>query len=185
MPKEKYPTPEVNLMPEDTLLERPGGKFLQWALTWGKRIVVLTELIVLCAFFSRFYFDTVLADLTEKVNSNKNIVLADAQFEKDFRLLTDRISKAKRIESTTSQLTIYDRVREMVPAGTVLTGISVDNNKIGFAGSCSEAGLAELITNFRGSEDFKEITVNRVAKQGSALSVEFSFTAVYGKAAND
>jgi hypothetical protein len=47
----------INFLPEDELEKSPIGRFLKWALKAGRYIIVLTELIVVVVFISRFRLD--------------------------------------------------------------------------------------------------------------------------------
>jgi hypothetical protein len=61
------PKKEINLLPKEEFEKKPLGKFLVWALSIGRYIVIFTELIVILAFLSRFKLDRDLADLNQSV----------------------------------------------------------------------------------------------------------------------
>jgi hypothetical protein len=54
----------VNLLPQDPFFETVFGRFLKWALSIGRYIVIFTELIVILSFASRFTLDRMVTDLT-------------------------------------------------------------------------------------------------------------------------
>ena len=85
MPEVKFPTPDVNLLAGDELDTSPQGKFVRWALTWGRRIVVLTELVVILAFISRFWLDTTVASLNDKIEQKRAVVSSFSDFEDKYR----------------------------------------------------------------------------------------------------
>lgn len=174
-------TVDVNLMPGEDLEERPGGKFLKWALSWGKRIVIVTEGIVILAFLSRFWLDTTVADLGEQIISKKNIVEASANFESKFRSTTERITKAKQIDSQVSPLTILDQTRALVPTRVVVTQMAVSGSGVNFSGTADEQSLALLVTAFRKSADFTDLTVERITKTSPSLTIDFSMRATFVK----
>lgn len=179
MPEEKLPTPEINLMPSSNLADRPGGKFLQWALSWGKKIVVGTELVVLLAFFSRFWLDTAAANLAEEIDQKKAVVLTAQDFETTFRSLSERVSKAQVLEKAVSPVAVYDAARAKIPAGITVSQISVDKQTVSFTGSGDEESLEKLVTAFKEASEFKNITVERIAKKETGLMVDFAFRANY------
>lgn len=168
-------------MPGEDLEERPGGKFLKWALSWGKRIVIATEGIVILAFLSRFWLDTTVADLGEQIISKKNVVEASANFESKFRSTTDRIAKAKQIESQISGLTILDQAESLVPSRVAISQITVSGSGISFSGTADEQSLALLVTAFRKSPDFTDLTVERVTQTSPSITIDFSMRATYVK----
>lgn len=170
---------EVNLLPGEDLETRPGGKFLKWALSWGKRIVIVTEGIVILAFLSRFWFDTVLADLTEQITTKKNVVAASANFEGKFREAAKRISDATANEKGPSVLTVYDKTWLLIPPEVTISQMAITSAGINLTGESSELPLAVLVANFRKSPNFTDLIVERLAKGAASETVTFSMKANY------
>lgn len=181
MAREIFPTPEINLASSSDPADRPGGRFLTWALSWGKKIVILTELVVLLAFLSRFWLDSTVADLAEKIEQKKAVVLASAEFERQFRSLASRTDQAKQIEKMPSPVAVYDEVKARLPAGAAIGQKNFAGQTVSFAGSSNETVLAELVSAFRDQPGFGDVTVEKVAKKGSSLSVDFALRATYLK----
>ena len=73
MPAQKK---QVNI----NLIERPdennslSNQFLSWAFTYGRYIIIITQIIVLSVFFLRFKFDREHADLKESVSQKEAIL---------------------------------------------------------------------------------------------------------------
>lgn len=181
MSDEKTTTPELNLLVEDELDISSQGKFIKWALTWGKRIIVLTELVVILAFLSRFWLDTTAANLRDEIETKKAYVLSFAELEKKFRELSYRISQANTIEKATSIQVVYDRSLVLIPSGITVEQMTVGTETVGFTGSSDEISLANLVAAFRQSPDFTDISVERIAKKTNSQSVDFSLEATYGR----
>ncbi len=179
MPKEGFGTPDLNLLPEDDLLGRPGGKFLIWALSWGKKIVILTELVVVLAFLSRFWLDTTIANLSDDIDKKKAIILASSDFESKFLAVKDRIGKFNAEESIPSTVVIKKQVEGLIPVGVTITLLSVSGNSIAVAGAGDDLSLSKMVANFKGSENLGDVTIQRVTKEGSGFGVSFSLTATY------
>lgn len=180
MAKSKFATPEVNLLPGDELENKPQGKFLKWALTWGKRIVVMTELVVILAFLSRFWLDTTVADLNDEIARKKAVVQASAEFEKTFRAVSNRVEKSVVIEKSLSSLTVYDKARALIPVSILLNQITIDKRDVTFNGSAEERSLSELVSAFKDSPDFTNVSVERIARKGTVTTVDFALRATYG-----
>lgn len=178
MKDQKAIVPDVNLLPGDDLEGRPGGIFLKWALTWGKRIVVTTELIVILAFLSRFWLDTEVANLSEKIEQKKAIVLSQSDFEKSFRALSLRVDKSKMIEKMSSPITIYNLSLPLVPPKVVPSKVVADGKSIFIAASSDEVSLGKMVDSFKNSIDFSNITVDGVSQSSNGAGVDFSLTAV-------
>lgn len=175
----KYVTPEVNLLPEDDLEQRPGGKFLKWSLSWGKKIVVLTELIVVVAFLSRFKLDSDVATLSEEIDRRKTIILASQNFENDFRRLQEKVKKVKVTNSLPSLVNIYDTVQLLIPQAVAINEISITDTHVGLEGKGDDQNLSSMVTAFKSSPNFTDVTLNKVTKQGQEAEIEFSLSADY------
>ena len=175
----KRASPDINFLSHDELEGKPGGKFLRWALTWGKRIVVVTELMVILAFLSRFWLDTQVADLADKIDRQKAVVESSAVFERKFRALTDRLAQAQSLEDRVSPLTVYDAAVNIVPAGIAVSRLAVDSQSVNIAGSGSDQSIASLVAAFRTSPRFTGINVERIAKTNLDPAANFSLSAVY------
>lgn len=177
MPEDKPKVPEVNLLPGEELESRPGGLFLKWALTWGRRIVVTVELVVILAFLSRFWLDTEVANLTEQIDQKKVIVESESAFEQKFRAVSERMTKAKEIEGLASPLTVYDRVQSLIPVTVFVSRLSVNSQSVSLVASADEASLGELVNVFKKALDFTSVSVEQVSRQSGAASVNFAVSA--------
>lgn len=179
MPSDKPVVPDLNLLPGDDLEGRPGGIFLKWALTWGKRIVVTTELIVILAFLSRFWLDTEVANLAEKIDQKKMIIQSESGFEQRFRTLSERMNKAKSIERLPSPLSVYDKVQPLIPGTVFVSRLSVDGRSVSLAGSTDETSLGKLVDTFKNSAEFTDVNVDGVSQAGGSAAVGFSLQASF------
>lgn len=170
MPEEKFITPEVNLLPSDDLESKPGGKFLKWSLSWGKKIVVLTELLVVLAFLSRFKLDSDVANLSEELDRRKTIILASSDFEKQFRSIQARLAKAKEIDASSSPVTVYDKALALIPSSITVTSITTKDKSVTFQGQGDDQTLSIMVAAFKNSLDFDDVIIEKVKKEGSATT---------------
>lgn len=179
MAKSEFATPEINLMPGDDLENKPQGKFLKWALGWGKRIVMLTELIVILAFLSRFWLDTTVADLTDKITQKKAVVVSSSAFEQSFRGVAKKVNVSLRLEKSLSAVTIYDQAKLLIPTEVVLNEYAISDKTVSFTGTADETVLARLVSAFKDSSKFTDVTIERIASKNSSSNVDFALSATY------
>lgn len=175
----QFVTPEVNLLPEDNLEQRPGGKFLKWSLSWGKKIVVLTELVVVLAFLSRFKLDSDVASLSEEIDRRKTIIVASQNFENDFRRLQEKVKKAKATGSIPMLVNIYDTVQLLIPSEVKIDQISITDRQVNLEGKGDDPNLSTMVASFKSSPNFTDVTLDKVTKQGQNTDIDFSLTADY------
>src|SRR3989344_8016651 len=87
----------LNLLPRSDLDGSWWGRFLKWALSTGRYIIILTEMVVIMAFLSRFKLDRDLSDLAERIEGKKNVLVALSGNENVFRSIQKRLTVAKTL----------------------------------------------------------------------------------------
>lgn len=137
----------INLLANEGFEHTQLGKLLAWLLSAGRTIVVITEVIVITAFLSRFWLDKTLTDLNEENTAKKNQIEASGAFEKDFRAVQARLTAEKTLESNrTNAIRIVKDLARLLPAGVLLTNISFSNDQVVLRGEAlSEGGVAGFI----------------------------------------
>ena len=81
----------INLLKQQTSLV---DRFIDWALTIGRLLVILTEIVALSAFIYRFSLDRQLIDLHSKITQEQAIANYLNNNEKKYRNLQDRLAIA-------------------------------------------------------------------------------------------
>ena len=179
MSEKKKTTLDINLLPGDELGNRPGGRILLWALSWGKKIVIVTELIVVSAFLSRFWLDTQVANLSDQIEHNKETLLALRDFEVEFRSVSDRLVAVKKISVTASVVTILAETEKLVPPEVALSRVTVTGDEISFGGIGYDQALAVMVDNFKSSPRFTDIVLEKVAKENVTPDINFSLVTTF------
>lgn len=117
----------VNLLPQTEFDASVWGKILKWALSTGRYIVILTELVVIAAFLSRFKLDKDYSDLGDRITGKKSILTALQNTETKFRTTQNQLAEAKRvIDSSLPVGNVLDEISGNVPAGVTLTSVVMD-----------------------------------------------------------
>ncbi len=98
-----YLKPTINLFKsrKKKFLDR----FIKWALTIGRIVVILTEGIALAAFLYRFSLDQQLIDLNDKIVQKQAIVKLLKNNEDIFRNLQDRLASARKLTQSGKDIT--------------------------------------------------------------------------------
>ncbi len=170
-------TPEINLLPTDEIEKAPLGKFLKWALTYGRYIVVITELIVLLAFLSRFKLDRDITDLSEEIMRKKNIIVNAEPFENKVRQLQNRLEKISlAVDATNHPDRMFSYLTTILPQETVLDSVTISGSQAILTGKTpSETGLSTLVSNLRKNKDVTSIAVDKIVRDEGGV-VSFSLT---------
>lgn len=172
------PAQQINLLPKKDLDDTVVGKLLKFTLTYGRYIIVGTQLIVLLAFFSRFNLDRELTDLRDSIDQKKAIVQSLSEFESEVRLIQDRLLSIKKLKQN------HDLIREsvmsvknVIPPGNALARLNLKGDTIIMTGvSQDEENLAKLIASVSNSEHFSSTKIDRINKRSKSEMIDFSIT---------
>lgn len=121
--------PSINLLKkeEKSFLE----KFISWALTIGRLVVILTEGIALVAFLYRFSLDRQLIDLNSKIKQEQYIVEKSKTNENKFRNLQERLSLASKYsESGSSLVNVFKDFYLFAPSDMIFNNIIVSDTRV-------------------------------------------------------
>lgn len=176
----------INLLPRSEFELSYWGRFLKWALSTGRYIIILTEIVVIGAFLSRFKFDQDLADLTDAVNNKQEILKHTVVSEENFRTVQKRMNAAATLLAKQNMPSkILDDIAMIMPSSMRLDSVSVTDGEAvvsAEAGGELEVGafLSQLVnqTNSNDTKKWKGITLNELSKD-TVSGVKFSFTANY------
>lgn len=166
----------INLLPKDSFSYSTLGKFLAWATTTGRVLVVLTEFVVLLAFGSRFYFDKKVNDLTEEIDQKQAQIEAFAETESLIRRI---LAKQKPVENyLSSNLGFSDRYNELsrlMPNGVKLEKLTLDSSGLSIVGEANtELGFAQLLQNLKKLEGLKKLSMKETNFDQTTGSVKFT-----------
>jgi Tfp pilus assembly protein PilN len=155
----------INLLPEKGFESTTTGRILAWILTTFRVIVIVTEMIVMAAFLSRFWLDAQNSDLNEKIQQKQAVLSASQNFEQEFNATQKRLKVfssliAGQINSHKSSSEIV----ESLPADVVLTNMSIKKDSIVISGSTpNEKSIQQLIVNLNSKENFKDFSISNIS----------------------
>lgn len=169
---------DINLLPREELGEKPLGKFLTWSLTYGRYIIIGTEIIVLLAFLSRFKLDRDLTDLHQSINQKQAIILGARDLELEVRSLQDHLAIIKKLgEKRGLPSKLLSTFEGLTPSDVTLTGFSLDASKITLtAVTLSNESFTTFLNNLSASAHFSDISLDSVGKAKSGEGIEFKIS---------
>lgn len=94
------PKDAINLLPPSEFEESIWGRLLHWAVSTGRYIIILTELVVIIAFLSRFKLDNDIANLSRDIESKKGLLMAYRSKEEEFLKTQAQLAKAQQLINT-------------------------------------------------------------------------------------
>ena len=158
----------INLLLEDELEKSPLGRFLKWALTTGRYIIVFTELIVIIVFLSRFKLDRDLANLHEEIAQKQTIITASAELENEVRFLQKRLAAINKVQKQSLETSlILKELGEIIPLDVFFSELKIQKNSISLAGiSLSNTGIATFLNGLKSSDRFEQLDLKSVSSGG-------------------
>ena len=157
---------KINLLSKEELEERTLNKFLQWTLTFGRYIIVGTEIIVLVVFFSRFKLDRELVDLHEQIKQKEAIVKFNHEFEKKARTIQNQLKEIKTLEENHDfTLKLLGFFEKNLPKDVGLERVSFSKKKLSLKGiSLSTASFIDFLARLRTSPRFSQVVLKDLTK---------------------
>lgn len=166
----------INLLPKDRFENSSLGKFLTWAMSTGRVLVVLTEFVVLLAFGSRFYFDKKLNDISEIIDQKQAQIEAYSDTEKEMRKILSKQAIIKTYQEKNILFSEkYGMLVKLLPRGVSLEKLSIDSIGISLTGKAdSELGFAQFLRNLKSSKEIAFINIKDTTFDQNFSSVIFT-----------
>lgn len=167
----------INLLQKDEFEASTLGRIFKWALTVGKYIVIVTQLVVITAFIYRFKLDRDLEALNESIEQQQVEVVSYQDLERRVRILQDQLRTIKTItEKQLNAGSIFESLAQIMPKETSVELLSLSNDSLNLTGkTLTEVGLATLITGLQVQPQLSDITVSSITT-GGAKDPTLSFT---------
>src|SRR5690242_10464751 len=159
----------INLLPRDSFESSRLGVVLEWALSFGKWAVIVTQLIVMLAFLYRFTLDRQLTDLRKNIAKNVAVVKSYEQVERDYSLAQKRVEFVKPLIAEQQVMDqIITRLAEMTPSDVWLERLSISNTQVAFtAYARSLNGFSQLLTSLQKDPFYTSINVSKIQDGGA------------------
>ena len=167
----------INLLGDSDMEHTPMGRIVNWAVTYGRYIMIGTEIVVLLAFISRFSLDRKLTDLKEEITQKQDIIEANAAFEKDVRTLQDKLSKIKALMAQpVNPLDTLVLFQSLLPSGVYIRNFELSKDTLAINATAGSTGsFAQFMTNLQASKYLSNVEIGDI-KRDALTGIQFSFT---------
>jgi hypothetical protein len=157
----------LNLLPKTEFELSFWGRFLKWSLTTGKYIIILTELVVIIAFISRFKLDHDLSDLGDSISGKQALLEASSNTEKTLRLLQARLALAdQKIKSQSNSATLFEKINAVFLPTSRLVSFTYSGNHISLTGIVQkESDLGLIIEQLNADKIYKTLAITSVSTE--------------------
>lgn len=170
---------QINLLPQEEFVASTPGRILQWLLSTFRYLVITTEMVVIVAFISRFYFDSRLADLNDEIKQKESYIKAYLEFEKSFKRAQQQLSIFSAMTAPETVLSpLAERIVSKLPPDVSLIQLALlPGDKLSIqASSRSEQSIEQFLVNLDQEQSLSDIAL--VQADGRASSPFLTFTIV-------
>jgi Tfp pilus assembly protein PilN len=171
----------INLLPQEEFNMSLTGRLLRWAMSTFRIIVIVTEMIVMAAFLSRFWLDAQNSNLNDAIKVQNAQITAQSDVEKEFRMIQSKVNIFKEMQTGVKLAQITDSITSKLPASVVLASVSISDGTAVINGtSIDESGIAQFIANLKADNTFKSADLTGVnSSQDNSNQIDFSISATY------
>lgn len=169
---------QINLLPQEEFAASPLGRVVTWLMSTFRVIVIFTEMVVMLAFLSRFWLDTQITDLDDKIKINQVRIQAFSTFEKTWRGAQARLSIFSQLTTdANSQYPVVGSVSAFMPTDISLSSFSITGGVLQIKGvGFSEQSISQFLVNLENAGRFEEVELTQVDSNEDA-SIVFTIRA--------
>ncbi len=171
MPRALPKTPAINLAKGRgvSFVDR----FLNWALSIGRVIIIITEGIALGAFLYRFSLDRDIIDLHDKIHQEQIIVGLLSKNETVFRSVQSRLALIKTLDKQAdAQVTMLGDLIVLLPSTVQLQGVKLENNVLEVeTGAQNTTVLETLIKQIRTLPKVSSVSITKIENKTTTATI--------------
>jgi Tfp pilus assembly protein PilN len=173
---------QINLLPDAGFETTTSGRVLSWILSTFRIIVIVTEIIVMIAFLSRFWLDAQNTDLNDDIKHKTAVLAASKDFEKEFKNIQDRLYIFSDLTKNQGiYADILGTVVSYLPQDLFLTTLIFKEGSLQIEGStANEKSIQQLMVNLSSTEKFSELNLTELATNPKdSVLLDFKLNTVF------
>ena len=168
----------INLIKDQKgdLIER----VINWALSMGRVLVIVTELVALAAFLWRFGLDQQLIDLHTQIKQKQVIVAAFKKNEDEYRNLQDRLSIAANFSTVgAKKIEIYKNVLSFANSDVTYNKMSLSNEVISAEVNVTSVNaLTAFINSLKKYSAIQSVSIDKIETKTSSAVIVVGISAI-------
>jgi len=154
-------------------------KFMDWILTIGRLIVILTEVVAIIAFVYRFSLDDQIVRLHDAIKQKQIMISVLRNDENKYRNLQDRLALASDFSTKGSKVkqTITDIVK-LIPSEVKISNLILNKDRLTMGVDIvSVSSLANFTNSLNSYPGIKTLSIDNIENKPSVgLSVNIAAT---------
>jgi len=172
---------QINLLPRKGFESTAAGRVIGWLLGTFRIILIITEIIVMGAFFSRFFLDAKNSDLNEEIQQKQAIIASFANIESGFRGVQNKLAVFIKLSKENDQNSkILDAIRTSLPEKPdelSLSSIRVSKTTVDLGGvSISEKNVQQLMANLESTDSIQAVVLRDLSSKSNNAYLDFALS---------
>lgn len=158
-------------------------RFINWALTIGRLLVIVTELVALICFVYRFSLDSQLIDLHSKIKQEQAVINFLKKDEDTYRNLQERLSIAKTFSiQGQEKVNTFNDILGFTPQGITFTDFSLNNNNIRIIANVESVfSLSSFVESLKSYSKIDSISIDKIENRPSTGLIKITISAILKK----
>lgn len=154
-------------------------EILKWALSVGRLLVIITEIVAFSTFIYRFSLDRTLIDLHTQIKNKQAIVESLKERENTYRRFQERILVASiTSEKAGINVKILNDIVELTPSEITFNSFSIDNGEATIDSNISSiSSLSNFITALKAYSEFSSVNIKSIQSNDLGTSVKVTISA--------
>ncbi|MBI2464780.1 hypothetical protein HYV64_01440 [Candidatus Shapirobacteria bacterium] len=180
---------DISFLPDQENINSFSARTIRWLTSVGRFVIVFTELIVICAFLSRFWLDRTNSDLSEIVRQQKAILDSTSDFEVEYAQLQKKLAVIKKFyanqpEYESKVATLVESTPEDVNFNSLLINHSAQSNEVTALITLSayqESAIINFITNLIANPKITSVDIRTIEKKPNDTKYNVNLSLVFSK----
>lgn len=155
-------------------------EFINWTLTIGRLVIILTQIIALSAFLYRFSLDRKLMELRSQIKQKQAIVSSLKTNEAKYRDLQDRLYLTSNLSNLSHERhKILRDILKLTPQGIKLNNLSLKKNNISINANVQAiSSLTLFVDLLKNYPSIDTLSLDNIESKPSANLIIASITTV-------
>lgn len=165
-----FKSPAINLIhSRKSFVDR----FIDWALTFGRIVVIITEGVALSAFLYRFSLDQQIIDLHDSINHKVKLIQFQKSEEDRYRNIQSLLVQVAKLSTKIPvSVAAFSDITHLVPQNITINSFTVSNQVVELeASSQSIISLANFIQSLKSYNKLESVSLDKIENRTSASTI--------------
>lgn len=170
---------DINLVVTKVKEESLSAQFLTWALTYGRYIIIIIQIVVLSVFFMRFRLDRDRTDLKESVGQKEALIESISEVDAEVRRVQKSLGDIKSVTDNHDYvLKTVNFLENNTPSNISFTLLTFGKQGLRFTAVADNlTSFNVLLKNIQDNKMFSEIQLEDLKRKADG-KVEFRVQAM-------